>query len=266
MQNRLPEFFSLDELYQLPILDRNWRLRVLEEIDSTNTEALRRLSAGVGTEEIILATKQTKGHGKMGRHWISMQGNLAMTATVGGLNDTSLSDLSFVTAVSILDSINPLLPLNRRLQVKWPNDIFLNNKKLGGILIEIPEIEHAAVVGIGLNVVKAPKFAGLNATCLAEFGCTVSIMDLAILIANNFSVWLKRWKKNGLKPVIAAWRTAAIGIGKPISIRFPNDDQIHGTFIDVGEDGRLLLKTCDGFTRFIFAGDMFLEKRHVTSN
>ena len=85
------------------------------------------------------------------------------------------------------------------------------------------------------------------------------------MIANKFSVWLKRWKKHGLEPIIAAWRIAAIGIGKPISIRFPNNTQMHGEFVDIAEDGRLLLKTSDGFIHSVFAGDMFLDNGHVTS-
>jgi len=266
MQHPLPEFFLLGERFQLPTLDKNWRLHVIEEVDSTNKEALRRLSAGRGVGEIIVAKKQTMGQGKIGRSWISLNGNLTMTVTLGTLENQTVSDLSFVAAVSIVDSVNPLLPKNNRLQLKWPNDILLNDKKLGGILIENSEIKHAAVVGIGLNLLKKPQLQGLNAACLVDYGCTVSFMELAILIANNFSIWIKRWNQHGLRPIIAAWRTAALGIGKPIIIRFPNHNVIRGKFVDVAEDGKLLVKTTDGLTHSVFAGDMFMDGEHATSN
>ena len=235
----------------------DWRLTVLPELDSTNDEALRRLSAGADAGEIIIAERQSAGKGRAGREWQSLPGNLAMTATVEIPDERPASDLAFVTAVAVMEAVNRLLPGQRRVEVKWPNDLLLEGSKLGGILIETDGALRVAAVGIGLNLVRTPKVDGVKAVCLAQSGGSATPRQMAELIGESLSGWWQRWREQGLLPVIAAWRAAAVGIGEPILVRLADGAELSGRFADIADDGRLTLQMADGEVQSISAGDVF---------
>lgn len=131
-------------------------LYVLDEVDSTNTEVLRQISAGASGIPVAIADCQTLGRGRRGRSWSSPRGeNLYLSAGLtfhGGF--AVLDGLSLVLGVAVAEALEKLGVPGVRL--KWPNDIFLPEGKLGGILVELQgELQEGVVrvvAGIGLNV------------------------------------------------------------------------------------------------------------------
>ena len=141
-------------------------VEVLPQIDSTNTELMRRARAGHLEPVLLVAEQQTAGRGRLGRQWFSG------AETSGGTTTSSLtfslglplaprdwSGLSLAVGVSVAQSLHP------DLRLKWPNDIWLNDCKLAGILIETANVgdnpgARYAVVGVGINI-KARDATGL---------------------------------------------------------------------------------------------------------
>ena len=141
-------------------------VEVLPQIDSTNTELMRRARAGHLEPVLLVAEQQTAGRGRLGRQWFSE------AETSGGTTTSSLtfslglplaprdwSGLSLAVGVSVVQSLHP------DLRLKWPNDIWLNDCKLAGILIETANVgdnpgARYAVVGVGINI-KARDATGL---------------------------------------------------------------------------------------------------------
>src|SRR5690554_2642957 len=131
-------------------------LRVLDEVDSTNAEVLRQIAEGCGKFPISIADCQTAGRGRRGRAWLSPRGeNLYLSIGLtfhGGFS--VLDGLSLVLGVAVADTLEALGVSGVRL--KWPNDIFLPEGKLGGILVELQgELQEGVVqvvAGIGINV------------------------------------------------------------------------------------------------------------------
>ncbi|PCM42862.1 biotin--[acetyl-CoA-carboxylase] ligase [Marinobacter sp. ANT_B65] len=131
-------------------------LNVLDEVDSTNTEVLRQISMGVVGVPVAIADCQTMGRGRRGRPWRSPRGeNLYLSAGLtfqGGFS--ALDGLSLALGVAVAETLEELGVPGVRL--KWPNDIFLPDGKLGGILVELQgELQEGVVrviVGIGINV------------------------------------------------------------------------------------------------------------------
>ncbi|HET8744772.1 MAG TPA: biotin--[acetyl-CoA-carboxylase] ligase [Ramlibacter sp.] len=131
-------------------------VEVLPEVDSSNTELMRRARAGRNEPVLLVAEQQTAGRGRLGRGWQSAAGD-SLTFSLGlPLAPADWAGLSLAVGVSVAESLHPAIRL------KWPNDLWFEDRKLGGILIETASFgegggaERYAVIGIGLNVAPRP--------------------------------------------------------------------------------------------------------------
>ena len=135
--------------------------RHLAECGSTNTEALAHLRDG-GGPLLVSATRQTAGRGRLGRAWQSDDAALTFSVAVALPASLDLSGLSLAVGCTVADVLDPA---GSRIQLKWPNDLFLDGAKLGGILIEtvpLTSAQRGVVIGIGLNLAPLPADADLS--------------------------------------------------------------------------------------------------------
>jgi BirA family biotin operon repressor/biotin-[acetyl-CoA-carboxylase] ligase len=125
-------------------------VEVLTQIESTNSELMRRARNGQREPVLMVAEHQTAGRGRMGRRWLSAEGkSSSLTFSLGlTLSPQEWSGLSLVAGLSIVRS------LHADLRLKWPNDIWLHGRKLAGILIETASVgkDRFVVVGVGINI------------------------------------------------------------------------------------------------------------------
>lgn len=136
-------------------------VEVVPSIDSTNTELMRRARSGAMEPVLLVAETQTAGRGRLGKSWHSKPGQSLTFSLALPLKPASWSGLSLVVGLSVADS------LGGNLQLKWPNDLWLEGRKLGGILVEtaVPaaspsaghgQDERVVVIGIGINIARPP--------------------------------------------------------------------------------------------------------------
>ncbi len=126
-------------------------VEILPEVDSTNTELMRRARAGRPEPILLVAERQTAGRGRLGRDWQSDTdaGLATLTFSLGlPLNPVDWSGLSLAVGLAVVQSLHPTLKL------KWPNDVWLDDRKVAGILIETTSVGDLryAVIGIGINL------------------------------------------------------------------------------------------------------------------
>ncbi len=124
-------------------------VEVLPEVDSTSSELMRRVRVGQVEPTLLVAERQTAGRGRMGRGWQSQVGDSLTFSLSLPLAPADWSGLSLAVGVSVVESLHPAL------QLKWPNDVWLQGRKLGGILIETAGAAGAqrqVVIGIGINI------------------------------------------------------------------------------------------------------------------
>lgn len=126
-------------------------VEILPELDSTNTELMRRARAGRPEPILLVAERQTAGRGRLGRDWQSDTdaGLATLTFSLGlPLNPVDWSGLSLAVGLAVVQSLHPALKL------KWPNDVWLDDRKVAGILIETTSVGDLryAVIGIGINL------------------------------------------------------------------------------------------------------------------
>ncbi|MGI4777744.1 MAG: biotin--[acetyl-CoA-carboxylase] ligase [Janthinobacterium lividum] len=157
-------WFARDIASAVAPLLPGFSVEVVDAIDSTNSELMRRARAGDATPVLLVAERQTAGRGRLGRPWQSAQAGaepLSLTFSLGlPLAPRDWSGLSLAVGASVADSLDPGGRFDIRL--KWPNDLWTaDDRKLGGILIEtatvaasvtsIPSTRHV-VIGVGLNI------------------------------------------------------------------------------------------------------------------
>ncbi len=129
-------------------------VEVLPEIDSTNSELMRRARSGLNEPILLVAERQTAGRGRMGKAWHSQAGHSLTFSLALPLAPLDWSGLSLAVGVSLAESLHP------EVRLKWPNDLWLHERKLGGILVETSgggdglHAPRTVVIGVGINIAR----------------------------------------------------------------------------------------------------------------
>lgn len=244
-----------------PRLPEGYRLVALDTVGSTNDEAKRLARNGAPAGTVVWTKEQTAGRGRRGRNWTSPPGNLYLSLLLRpGGTAARAAQLGFVAAVALGDALLDVARPGLRLAYKWPNDLLADGRKLAGILLESEtsggEAVDFAVIGIGVNIASKPEGTEYPATSLAGEGIAgVSPADLLTALLRHFDEWQHRWQRDGFAPLRAAWLARAAGLGKDIRVRLERMT-LFGRFLDLDDDGALLLETAEGRRR-IAAGEVF---------
>jgi BirA family biotin operon repressor/biotin-[acetyl-CoA-carboxylase] ligase len=229
-----------------------------EELDSTNSEARRLAEKGERGPVWISAAHQTQGRGRRGRAWDSGDGNLAATLLLRPAELAAVTgQLSFVAALAAADMAQHFAP-EASIQVKWPNDVLGNSRKLAGILLEGGEDTKGRwlVIGIGMNLATFPQGTEFPATSLTQLGTAPPSPDEALtVLAARFAHWYDVWMSEGFEALRATWLARAGGLGQSIRARLP-DTTHEGVFEGIDASGALLLNQ-QGRVRAIAAGEVF---------
>jgi BirA family biotin operon repressor/biotin-[acetyl-CoA-carboxylase] ligase len=259
-------------------------LRVLPEVDSTNTALLGAAADGAPHGSVVVAEAQTAGKGRLGRTWVAPpRSGLFVSILLRPETPPSrwgwLPLLAGVAARSAVARVSEL-----DVALKWPNDLILPgaaeaadagedvsadsgygpDHKLGGILAEQggSDTEPYVVVGIGINVtLRADELPAPHATSLALAGAKVTDRDTLLrVLLRTFGSWYTDWagadgdaEASGLA---AAYRAACATIDRPVRAELPGGVTVSGQATGIDADGRLLVRKADGATSPIGAGDV----------
>ncbi|MBN9525529.1 MAG: biotin--[acetyl-CoA-carboxylase] ligase [Alphaproteobacteria bacterium] len=241
-----------------------FRVERHQALGSTNDLARSRAEAGEPEGLVVQADEQTAGRGRRGRIWQSPVGNLYTSALLRPpVRPAEAAQLSFVAALAVSDAVAAALPPGAPvITCKWPNDVLVGGEKIAGILLESrskPDgLVDWVIIGTGINVALLPANAGQPATALTIHGATGDIGGVLTLFAEALGRWYQAWRSGGFAPIRTAWTARADGIGRRIRVRLP-DREMHGVFAALDESGTLMLRTDDGATVPVAAGDVFRE-------
>jgi BirA family biotin operon repressor/biotin-[acetyl-CoA-carboxylase] ligase len=248
------------------VRERVRRLEVAWSTGSTNTVLLSRPNPPSGSSEVMLAEYQTAGRGRRGRAWLAPPGGaicMSMSWTFRNV-PADLSALGLVIGVCELRALHALGVGSAKL--KWPNDVLVEDRKLGGILIELrAESDGPAcvVIGMGLNVaLGAPLLAkiaetGIAATDLVTAGLVESSRNsVAAAVVDSCIQGLLEFERDGLRPFIENWRDADALQGRMVDVRGAVGEVTRGLARGVDLHGALLVETAEeGLKKFV-SGDV----------
>lgn len=235
-----------------PVLPDGWTLVALASVGSTNDEAARLADTGVPEGTVVWSREQTGGRGRRGRHWASPPGNL-YTSTIlrPACAAPRAAELGFVAALAVAD----IVPVGRRVRLKWPNDVLVDGGKIAGILLESAagqagQVDHV-VAGIGLNVGFAPQLPEMRYPGSALGGSVEAALER---LTAALAARLVQWRRDGFETVRAAWLGKAGPIGAEVDVRL-GDELVRGRFAGLDRQGALLLETAAG-PRKIVSGEL----------
>ena len=232
-----------------------------DSVGSTNDEAQARMSLNDSNPVWIAATEQTRGKGRLGRHWISEPGNLYASLTwPSKVEPRRLASLSLVAGLAVRDAVI-ITGITAPVQLKWPNDVLVGGKKVSGVLIETLERagSRVVIVGCGINLLHHPSDTRWPATSLSACGITIEPRQMLENLRSTMHARLRQWADGaGLADIHADWMSVALDRGGRISV----EGGRQGVFKGLSEDGALKLTLDDGTEWIHHAGDVeWLEQR-----
>ena len=255
-QNRLKEEKILNFLKNDK--DISWELSIFEEIGSTNDYLLE--NSKKNKICICLTESQTKGRGRNSKEWQSPKyENIYMS-----ISFSTNQDLKFFSSFSLVTALSVQKALTKHkfdTKIKWPNDIYINSKKVGGILIETlnKDKNNIVVVGIGLNVfMKSNSKIDREWTSLILENESMSIDRNKIIsdIANELLIDKKTFEEKGFGAFRKNFNELNILKNKKVSLSNSQYDDV--VALDVNEDGSLNVKTKSEI-RKIFSGEVSIR-------
>jgi len=235
-------------------------VEVLASIDSSNTELLRRARRGALVPTLLIAEEQTAGRGRQGRAWYSGAGDVLAVSLALPYAPRDWSGLSLAVGVALAESLQPQLPARAgaapRLQLKWPNDLWLDDgRKLAGILIETTEIadgsgRRCVIVGIGLNL-RPPPGDGLRTppACLQDVDERLDGPAALLRYALPLVRTLLGFAESGFAPFQARFDRRDHLKGRAVTL----SNGVQGTARGVDDDGALRVQTAQGVQRITSA-------------
>ena len=240
----------------------------LSEVDSTNAEAERQLAAGRATPFVVLARRQSLGRGRFGRVWHSEEsGNLyASFVFRPHLEPGRMATFTLWMGASLCDLVANFCQI--RPGLKWPNDLYYDGRKLGGMLTEArvdADQIRDLVFGLGLNVNSPPGSLPPSltpaATALAE--CTGAPVDLnrltAAIIGRVFAAYEQFVDGDHRNALADLWNRYDLLRGKPVAL-LHGSRRVVGIAAGIDDEGALLIRGENGRPRRFSAGDVTLEK------
>lgn len=240
--------------------------RYYDEIESTNVEAKALAAKGAPEGTVVVAESQTAGRGRRGRSWVSPAGKGLLFSVVLRpsipMGDAHL--LTLVTAVAAADAIEAQAKVPVR--IKWPNDLFIGDKKVGGILTQVngeqDEVDWI-VVGIGINVntefVELPVSLRRSAVSLAmASGSQIDRSELLAALLISLEKHYAHVQGNGFDGVISAFRQRDYLLQKSVSVE-TREGAVVGRASGIDERGALLVELPHRRVRHFHAGEVTLH-------
>lgn len=231
-----------------------WQVYYFDEVTSTN-DIIKNLCTRPNEQYVVCAKKQTNGRGRMGRKWQSLEGNLFFSLALN-VDMQSLGMFILMCDLTLCHIIRHLQP-TAAVQIKWPNDVLLNNAKVSGMLLEKGPADYL-IIGIGVNLIWHPTTSDIAypTTSLKDTGINITAKQFLKLFLSQFtknSVLLET--KKGCDVLRNQWLGYVKGLGKIVTIHQENKE-ISGVFKGIDENGYLMLENETGICQ-IRAGDVF---------
>jgi len=263
--NIIADFENINIYLKTGFVGQN--IRYYKTLASTNSHLKKLADLPEGT--VVVADYQTHGKGRLGNVWHSPAGKNLYLSVLLKPEPTidKFPQMSLVTAIVLVRSLIKYNP-NLTPKVKWPNDIFINNKKISGILSDIvsPKKHHfELVIGVGINVnidkKDFPEELQKQATSLKiVLGEKQQRDKLLIIFLNELEKGYKQWQETGLKNFFQEWKQYSLLTEKTVTV-IMGKEKITGEVKGISNVGALIIKEKNtGKIREIFSGNVHIDK------
>ena len=239
-------------------------IRYFNSIGSTNDEALKWASAGASDLSIVIADEQTAGRGRLDRPWFTPSATALAFSLILHPKADEKPHLSRIVGLAALALTDALSKLGLAPQIKWPNDVLLNGRKVAGILTELAWAGEEAdyiVVGMGLNVAKGavPATEALTFPAISLEHVLGEAPDHIQLLHNILTSFIALRSHMHTTSFMAAWEKSLAYSGREVQVELGNEQSVIGKVIGLSPDGSLRLLNAHGKTVTVRFGDVRLR-------
>lgn len=246
-----------------PQLPPHYELVRLADVDDVVAEAVRRARDGADEGTLIWAAEQGDARTRRGHRWYSPAGNLHCSLVLRpDYSNMRCGQLAYVATLAAGSALAELLSPMTGLRFRWPSDLFINELKAGQIMLAAPRERTDPytwlALGVMINVEHHPpnpepeEFNSVHASGAPE----ATVPDLLEGFARYFLHWINRWAEEGFEPVARQWQIRADGIGEEVELHL-GDQVIRGTFVELDEKGRLVMREGEQNERRISVNEYF---------
>jgi len=235
------------------------------EINSTNLRAKSIATQGVPDGTLILTEYQTQGQGRLQRKWCSPPGKNLLFSIIfyPSVPPPQVFQLTLLSSLSVCKSLISTAKI--RAGIKWPNDVYVNNRKICGVLTEFSANQDRVnwvVVGIGINVnfdpSSDPEIGSIATSIRRETKKNKKRIPLLQNILVNIDRLYKRFLSGDVATIREEWLSHSIILGKPVTIISDNHKE-EGIAETIDDDGALIFRTTEGEIKKIVYGDLSLK-------
>ena len=231
----------------------NINLNILNVCTSTNDIAFNAALSGEVEGTSYLAHTQTEGRGRNQNKWTSSKGNLFLSTIIKPKSDKSLwHQLSVIVGFSIVQVLVDLGVNSNLIDLKWPNDVLVDNKKISGVLLE--SSDNFIIVGIGLNILKNPILETKWGTTKLKdhLKGSINIKNIGLKILNKVFYNYYSWEKFGFVFFKEDINKKMFNINKNIIINVNSKSNLlNGVFLGIGDSGGIKVKTNSKITEYL---------------
>ncbi|VAW12152.1 Biotin operon repressor / Biotin--protein ligase [hydrothermal vent metagenome] len=253
------KLFPSEVQFQLKTKVFGKKIIYLDSLESTMDEAFQLAMNGANEGTIVCCETQTKGKGRMGRKWSSPKGkglyfSLILRPRMG---PSQAARLTLMSAVALCEALRQETKLD--VNIKWPNDLLIDGKKIAGILTELSaEMDgiRFVVIGVGINVNTPNSLLLDTATSVKnETGKSFSRVEIFQSILSSLEQWYIKVKDGDFGEVIDRWKELSSTLGRDICLQ-DQGGNVSGLAVDLSDDGALVIKNQKGVVMKRMTGDV----------
>ena len=241
-------------------------LYIYNEVKSTNTVAKFLSENDIENGSVVISEKQTQGKGRSGKSWESPLGGIWLSVIVTpNVNHSKIPFITLATGVAVAKTLEKIGIENP--EIKWPNDIMINGRKVCGILTEaitkVNKIDNV-IIGVGidanLNINQLPIELQKETTTLEkELGRKVDENLLIKLFLEEFEKIILLFNDKQYEKILKEWRKRSYSIGKIVEVRKPYNKYYEGYVLGISREGALIIEKNDGTLEKVISGECFIK-------
>ena len=244
----------------------NIDLNILQTCSSTNDIAIKNAKKGFPEGSSFLSYSQTNGRGRNDNHWASINGNLHLSTILKPkTNKNYWYQLSLIIGLSIFETLIKLGIDRNKIELKWPNDVLVQKRKISGVLLE--SFDDFVVVGIGLNILKTPQnetkwyTTKLKDHTNKDFSLKYVANIILKTIFKNYYIW----EDKGFNFFKKKINNIIYNVNNKIVIKLNSQsNNIKGVFLGLGDNGSLKIKVDNEFLEYYSVDSFFFQDEELS--
>jgi len=242
-------------------------LYLFKEVMSTNTVAKFLSENDVNNGTVILSEKQSGAKGRLGKSWESPLGGIWLSLVVKpNVDHSKIPMITLATGVAVVKTLERIGIENA--EIKWPNDVMINDKKVCGILTEaitkFNSIE-SVIIGVGIDAnfdvnVLSEELQEGTTTLDIELGHRVNENEIIRFFLEEFERIGILFEEGGFERILKEWRKYSYSIGKIVEVREPFSKSYDGYVLGISREGALVVEKIDGTLEKVISGECIIKK------